>query len=61
MLVLTRHIGDKIQIGDTITVTVVDVNRGNVRLGIEAPRAVPVYRQELLPVRPAAQPTQGAS
>ncbi|WP_020476623.1 carbon storage regulator [Zavarzinella formosa] len=52
MLILTRKHGEKIVIGESICVTVVDIDRGRVRLGIEAPRDVPVFRQELLPVRP---------
>ncbi len=50
MLVLSRKLGEKIHIGDNICITVVDIDRGKVRLGIEAPRTVPVYRQELLPL-----------
>lgn len=54
MLVLTRKLGEKIRIGQDISITVVDVERGKIRLGIEAPREVPIYRQELLMVnRPA--------
>jgi carbon storage regulator len=49
MLVLSRKLGEKILIGDSIWVTVVDIDRGKIRLGIEAPRDVPIYRQELLP------------
>ncbi|MBY0525290.1 MAG: carbon storage regulator [Gemmataceae bacterium] len=58
MLVLSRKLGEKIVIGDNICLTVIAVDRGKVRLGIEAPRTVPVYRQELL-AAPAgdAQPT----
>lgn len=48
MLVLSRKLGERICIGDNIFITVVDINRGKIRLGIEAPRDVPVYRQELL-------------
>ena len=48
MLVLSRKLGDKICIGDDIFITVVALDRGNVRLGIEAPRSVPVHRQEIL-------------
>jgi carbon storage regulator len=50
MLVLSRKLGEKIHIGDNICITVVDIDRGKVRLGIEAPRNIPVYRQELLPL-----------
>lgn len=48
MLVLTRKLGEKICIGDGICLTVVDIDRGKVRLGVEAPRNVPIFRQELL-------------
>lgn len=54
MLVLSRKLGEKILIGDNISITVVDIDRGKIRLGIEAPRSVPVFRQELLPQQPAA-------
>ncbi|MBY0587379.1 carbon storage regulator [bacterium] len=47
MLVLTRKVGDRIWIGDDICITVVSVNRGKVRVGIEAPRTVNVRRSEL--------------
>ncbi len=50
MLVLSRKLGEKIYIGDNICITVVDIDRGKIRLGIEAPRDVPIYRQELLPL-----------
>ena len=49
MLVLSRKLGEKIYIGDNVCITVVDIDRGKIRLGIEAPRDVPIYRQELLP------------
>jgi carbon storage regulator len=48
MLVLSRKLGEKICIGQNIFLTVVDIERGKVRLGIEAPREIPIYRQELL-------------
>ena len=44
MLVLTRRIGQKVHIGDGITVTVVSTGRGRVQLGIEAPREISVRR-----------------
>lgn len=49
MLVLSRKRGERIHIGEDIVITVVDIDRGKVRIGVEAPRDVPVYRQELLP------------
>jgi carbon storage regulator len=59
MLVLSRKLGEKICIGDNICITVVDIDRGKIRLGIEAPRDVPVFRQELLPLK--GQPAAAAS
>jgi carbon storage regulator len=53
MLVLSRKLGEKIYIGDNVCITVVDIDRGKIRLGIEAPRDVPIYRQELLPLKNA--------
>lgn len=47
MLVLSRTPGEQIKIGDDITLTVVDVRGDKVRLGIEAPRDVPVHRHEV--------------
>lgn len=57
MLVLSRKLGEKIYIGDNICITVVDVDRGKVRLGIEAPRDVPIFRQELLPIKSPTPPS----
>ena len=51
MLVLTRKLMEKLFIGDDICVTVVRLEGGQVRLGIDAPRHVPVVRAELVPER----------
>ena len=48
MLVLTRKLMEKLYIGDEICVTVVRLEGGQVRLGIEAPREISVVRAELL-------------
>jgi carbon storage regulator len=58
MLVLSRKLGEKIYIGENICITVVDIDRGKIRLGIEAPRDVPIYRQELLPLNNQQQQLQ---
>lgn len=47
MLILARRINERIIIGDTIVVSVVDIRGDQVKLGIEAPRNVKVYRQEV--------------
>lgn len=47
MLILTRRIGECIHVGDDITVMVTQVNKGEVRIGITAPRGVPVHREEI--------------
>lgn len=49
MLVVSRKLDERIFIGDSIVITVIDIDRGKIRLGIEAPRDVPTYREELLP------------
>jgi len=48
VLVLNRKIGERIVIGDEIVLTVVAVHGQQVRIGIEAPASVPIWRQELL-------------
>jgi carbon storage regulator len=48
MLVLTRKIGESLAINDNVRVTVLEVKGKTVRLGIEAPADVKVYRQEIL-------------
>jgi carbon storage regulator len=51
MLVLTRKLMEKLYIGDDICVTVVRLEGGQVRLGIDAPREIAVVRAELVPER----------
>jgi len=50
MLVLSRKLNEKIIIDGGIVVTVVKIDRNQVRLGIEAPGHIPVYREEILPL-----------
>ena len=47
MLVLTRKLGEGIVIGDDITITIVEMKGGTVRIGIDAPRNKKIYRQEV--------------
>ena len=47
MLVVTRRVGEKIMLGDDIVVEVMELAGITVRIGIQAPRALPVYREEI--------------
>jgi carbon storage regulator len=47
MLVLTRKLGEVIRVGDTVTVRVLEVKGNQVRLGVEAPAEVRIYREEV--------------
>jgi carbon storage regulator len=51
MLVLSRKLGERIVIGENIRITVVKIDRNQIRIGIEAPGEVPVYREEIAPER----------
>lgn len=48
MLILSRRVGECITIGNDIVVKVVEISGNQIRLGIEAPREVPVLREEIL-------------
>jgi carbon storage regulator len=50
MLVLSRKLGERIVIGDRIVVTVVELDHGRVRLGVEAPREIAVLRPLVQPI-----------
>lgn len=47
MLVITRKSGERLCLGDDIVISVLEISGSNVRLGIEAPAEVPIYRHEL--------------
>jgi carbon storage regulator len=61
MLVLSRKVGERVLIGEGIVLTVLEVDRRRVRLGIEAPTDVAIWRKELsssLEVEPSTSNTQ---
>ena len=47
MLVLTRRLGEAITIGDNIKIVIVEIDGKQVKIGIEAPKEIEVYREEL--------------
>lgn len=47
MLILTRKLGETIAIGDEIKITFLDMKGNQLRIGVEAPRKIPVYRGEI--------------
>ncbi len=65
MLVLSRRVGERVVVGDDVTITVLEVRGDVVRIGIDAPRSVAVHRAELLEElesvnREAASPSEDA-
>jgi carbon storage regulator len=47
MLILTRRTGETVMIGNEVTLTVLGVKGNQVRIGINAPRSIPVHREEI--------------
>ena len=47
MLVLARRIGEKLKIGDDITVTILQIRGNQISIGIEADKSIPVHREEV--------------
>ncbi|GAC1658984.1 MAG: hypothetical protein NVS4B3_26770 [Gemmatimonadaceae bacterium] len=47
MLMITRRPGERILVGDDISIHVVEIVGNSVRIGVDAPRSVPVYREEI--------------
>jgi carbon storage regulator len=47
MLILSRKINEKIMIGDDISVSIIEIRGDQVRIGVDAPKTVKVFRQEV--------------
>ncbi len=47
MLIITRKPGEKIMLGDDVVVHVMEIVGNSVRIGIHAPRSLPIYREEI--------------
>ncbi len=47
MLILTRRVGESLMIGDDVNVTVLGIRGNQVRIGVNAPKEVPVHREEI--------------
>lgn len=56
MLVLSRKVGERIQIGENVTLVINRIAGNRVTLGIEAPKSVRIVRSELDPLEPALEP-----
>jgi carbon storage regulator len=56
MLVLSRKLGQRFQVGRDVRITIVKIDRNSVRIGIEAPDDVTIHREEILPLDCEPQP-----
>ena len=61
MRVLTRKVGQTVRVGKDVTLTILRQERNEIRIGISAPKDVPIHRQELYEREHAAQHTAAAS
>jgi len=61
MLILSRKRNEQITINDDIVITVVEIRVDKVRLGIEAPKDVPVHRKEIFEIIKSAETTSPAT
>ena len=61
MLILTRKVGEVIMIGEDVVVKVLGVRSGQVKIGIEAPRELPVHRHEIFERIKSENAAQNAS
>lgn len=47
MLIFTRRAGQRIRIGDDIEIAILEVKKGNIKIGISAPKGLPIHREEV--------------
>ncbi len=47
MLILTRKLGERINIGDDIVITLVEIKGAQVKLGVDAPKSIAIHRHEI--------------
>jgi carbon storage regulator len=47
MLIITRRPGERVMLGDDVIIQVIEVSGSNVRIGIDAPKSVAIYREEI--------------
>lgn len=47
MLILTRRVGERVMIGDQVAVVVLGIKGRQVRIGVNAPKTIPIHREEI--------------
>jgi carbon storage regulator len=47
MLILTRKLGESIIVGENIQISIIDINKKNIKLGVNAPKSIAVFREEV--------------
>lgn len=47
MLIITRRPGERIMLGDDTSIHIMEIVGNNVRVGVDAPKSVPIYREEI--------------
>lgn len=62
MLILTRRMNETLMVGDDVSVTVLGINGNQVRIGVKAPRHIPVHRKEIYDkIKKQESPASGSS